>query len=180
MGLYGAVKKDYALKQAYSSPGTAYDDEVMVFFSEIDPAFHADVADGLYGTTVTSAIEYRPKYFLINGKSFVPGALPTQTVMGRVLFRFLNAGLQTHVPVLQGMYMKMVAEDAYLHNYPREQYSLILPAGRTADAIVNPSAIGWVPLYDRRLNLTHKGLPGGGMLTYVQFGSVFYLPIVFR
>lgn len=180
MGLYGALKKDYALKQAYSNADTAYDDDVILFFSEIDPAFHAVVADGLYGTKVTSAIEYRPKYFLINGQSYGPDAKQTQAGLGRVMLRFLNAGLQTHVPILQGQYMKIFAEDAYLQPYPREQYSLILAAGRTTDAIVTSSSIGWVPLYDRRLNLTNKGIPGGGMLTNLQFGYLLYFPIIFK
>jgi len=180
MGLYGAITKDYSAKQAYSSAETAYDSEVILFFSEIDPAFHADVADGLYGTQVTSTIGYHPKYFLINGQSFTPGNSTTQAGMGRVLLRFLNAGLQTHVPVLQGMYMKIYAEDAYLQPYPKEQYSLILAAGRTTDAIVTSSSIGWVPLYDRRLNLTNKGIPGGGMLTNLQFGYLLYFPIIFK
>lgn len=182
MGLYGGLKKDYGPKQAYSSADTAYDSDVILLFSEIDPAFHADVAAGQYGPTKarSSAMEYHPKYYLINGRSFTLGAPPTQAGTGRVLLRFLNAGLQTQVPILQGLYMKIYAEGAYVLPFAREQYSLILPAGGTADAIVQPTAIGMIPLYDRRLKLTNNQLPDGGMLTNIQFGYMFYLPIIFR
>jgi FtsP/CotA-like multicopper oxidase with cupredoxin domain len=182
MGLYGAVKKDYAVRQAYSSAATAYDSDVILFFSEIDPAFHADVAQGQYGPTLTrsSAIAYHPKYYLINGRSYSAGNPPTQAGTGRVLMRFLNAGLQTQVPVLQGLYMKIQAEDAYVLPYPREQYSLILPAGRTADVLVQPASIGMVPLYDRRLKLTNEKLPDGGMLTNILFGHMVYMPLIYK
>ncbi len=181
MGLYGGLKKDYAVRQAYNSAETAYDSDVILFFSEIDPAFHADVAGGLYGTaTRSSAIAYHPKYYLINGRSYTTGSPPTQAGTGKVLLRFLNAGLQTQVPVLQGLYMKIQAEDAYLLPYPREQYSLVLPAGRTADVLVQPSSIGTIPLYDRRLKLTNDKLPDGGMLTNILFGHMFYMPLIYK
>lgn len=180
MGLYGAVKKDYSAKQAYTSPGTAYDSEAILFFSEIDPAFHAVVAAGQYGTLVTSTIDYQPQYFLINGRPYTTGAAPVALGTGRSLLRFLNAGLQTHVPLLQGSYLKIYAEDGNLYPYAREQYSLILPAGKTMDAIIQVTAIGTIPLYDRRLFLTNSNKPGGGMLTNLQFGSLLYFPLILK
>ena len=38
MGLYGAMTADAATGEAY--PGVAYDNEVVLFYSEIDPALH--------------------------------------------------------------------------------------------------------------------------------------------
>jgi FtsP/CotA-like multicopper oxidase with cupredoxin domain len=180
MGLYGAVKKDYAAKQAYNNAATAYDSEALLFFSEINPSFHSVVAAGQYGTLVTSTIDYQPKYFLINGKPYSTGTAPIGLGTGKVLLRFLNAGLQTHVPLLQGLHMKIYAEDGNLYPYAREQYSLILPAGKTMDAVITPTAIGTVPLYDRRLFLTNSNLPGGGMLANLQIGSMFYFPLIFK
>ena len=76
--------------------------------------------------------------------------------------------------------MKIYAEDGNLYPYAREQYSLILPAGKTMDAIITPTAIGTVPLYDRRLFLTNSNLPGGGMLANLQIGSLLYFPLIYK
>jgi FtsP/CotA-like multicopper oxidase with cupredoxin domain len=174
MGLYGAVTNDVvpagAEEEAY--PDVTYDAEVLLLYSEIDPALHSAVDDGSYGTTgPTSTVDYRPKYFLINGEPYTATTLPMSAgVMGdRVLLRFLNAGLQTHVPNLLGMYMNVIAEDGNPYNYPKNQYSLPLPAGQTKDAIVVPSADGTYPLIDRMANVTNAGgFSLGGMVRFLD------------
>jgi FtsP/CotA-like multicopper oxidase with cupredoxin domain len=171
MGLYGAVTKDAAAGQVYS--GISYDNEVLLFFSEIDPALHTEVANGTYGTLpgMTSTINYDPKYFLINGEPY-PDTLsllagdPGEST----LIRFLNMGLETHVPVLQGLYARIIAEDGNVYPYPKEQYSVELFAAKTRDAIITSTAEGNYPLYDRRLNLTNAAASPGGMLTYLEVG----------
>jgi FtsP/CotA-like multicopper oxidase with cupredoxin domain len=113
MGLYGAVTKDHAAGQAY--PGVAYAKQVTLLYSEIDPALHAAVGGPTptYGTVSgpTSTLGYAPKYFLVNGKPFSAGdpAIATIDTGNTTLLRFLNAGLQTHVPVVNGPYMRMIA-----------------------------------------------------------------------
>jgi len=130
------------------------------------------VADGNYGPgkPVTSTIDYQPKYFLINGQPYTSGLppLPAGNPTDRVLIRFVNAGLETHVPVLQDFYMKVVAEDGYQYKHGKLQYSLTLPAHKTKDAIIVPTAAGTYPVYDRRLRLTNAGASPGGMLTYLN------------
>jgi FtsP/CotA-like multicopper oxidase with cupredoxin domain len=76
MGLYGAVKKNQAAGLAY--PGVAYDSELVLLFSEIDPALHQAVATNNYGPGkgVTSTLDYRPKYFLINGEPYSDAQTP--------------------------------------------------------------------------------------------------------
>lgn len=175
MGLYGAVKKDAAAGEAY--PGRPYDNEVMLLFSEIDPMLHTHVANGTYGTPpptgITSTIEYAPKYFLVNGAPFSASSLPLPAgdAGQRLLIRSLNAGLQTHVPVLLGGYMRLVAEDGNPYSYAREDYSINLPAGKTADALFTPSAPGTYPLFDRRLNVTNAGAYPGGMIARLSVGG---------
>jgi FtsP/CotA-like multicopper oxidase with cupredoxin domain len=170
MGLYGCLKKDNALGRAYA--GIPYDSEVVLCFSEIDPALHNAVASGNYGSgkTMTSTMDYRPKYFLVNGQPYSSGLppLPAGRPGNRVLIRFINAGLETHVPLLQDFYMGVVAEDGYRYRYLRQQYSLILPAHKTKDAIIIPRAVGTYPVYDRRLRLTNAGASPGGMLTFLN------------
>lgn len=176
MGLYGCLKMD-AKEAKGSKPAEAYDEvsydaEVVLCFSEIDPALHKAVADGNYGPgkPVTSTIDYQPKYFLVNGQPYTSGLLPLPAgnINDSVLLRFVNAGLETHVPVLQDFYMKVVAEDGYQYKHSKLQYSLILPAHKTKDAIIVPTAAGTYPVYDRRLRLTNAGASPGGMLTYLN------------
>lgn len=177
MGLYGAVTKDFAAGQAYG-PSTAYASEVLLLFSEIDPVLHGHVAAGTYGqpppTGITSTFNYEPKYFLINGAPYSASSLPIPagSAGSRVLLRFLNAGLKSHVPVLQGLDMSIVAEDGNPYGFAKQQYSLLMPAGKTSDAIITPAAFGSYPLYDRRLALTNGAVSGGGMLAHLNVASV--------
>jgi Bacterial Ig domain/Multicopper oxidase len=186
MGLYGAMAKDAVAAVASVSPaqayaGVAYDNQVTLLYSEIDPALHAAVAGGTYGTAAgpTSTLNYNPKYFLINGQPYSATAAPLAVTAGqRTLLRFLNAGLKTHVPVLNGMYMDMVAEDGNPAPYsanPRKQYSAFLPAAKTLDAVITPSVpldgSGKYAILDRRLDLTTGSSQDGGMLAFLQVAA---------
>lgn len=181
MGLYGSVRKDSAAGEIY--PGVTYSNEVTLFYSEIDPALHAAVTGGTYGTLAgpTSTLDYQPRYFLINGKPFQSGdpALATLTAGQPTLLRFLNAGLQTRVPVINGMTMRLIAEDGNPYPWPanpREQYSVMLPAAKTIDAVIVPQvgaggATTRYPIYDRRMGLNNDGAPNGGMLAFLDVGG---------
>ncbi|MCP4904454.1 MAG: hypothetical protein GY910_05695 [bacterium] len=190
MGLFGALAHNFA--QTPPGPGSALtDNEVYegrnfheshtLIFSEIDPVMHIAIAAGDYGTggTITSAIDYTPQYYLLNGKEFDPGSdspIPVGLSGRDLLLRFLNAGYQTYVPVLQDLYMTIVAEDGNEYPYPRVQYSIELPAGKTHDALVKlpcpevPAVANdpWqgriVTIQDRRGNIRNPGSgsdPGG-------------------
>lgn len=178
MGLYGAMTKDALEGEAYE--GVPYDDEALVLYSEIDPALHAAVADGTYGTPAyPSTLDYAPKYFLINGRSFpdVAPLLDAPPAAGdRVLLRLVNAGLESHVPALKGPYMTLVAEDGSPYRHPREQFAALLPAGKTTDAVLVAAGPGDVALYDRALRLTNAGASGGGMLAFVSFTAPLVAP----
>jgi hypothetical protein len=179
MGLFGPLTVTAGVNQAYTpsttNPNTAYDNELVLVYSEIDPALHSAVATNMYGPPaapgrITSTIGYDPKYFLINEEPYsaAKSTLSAGNAGETTIIRFLNAGLNPHVPVLQGVYMKVIAEDGYLLPFAKEQYSLTLPAGKTIDAIVTlPSAPGYIALYDRMLNLTNGPNSPGGMLAYL-------------
>lgn len=180
MGLYGCMRQDLekpkqvnALGIAYA--GVLYDAEVVLCFSEIDPALHQAVATGNYGPgkPMTSTIDYNPKYFLVNGQPYAQGKLPLPAGQPnqRILIRFLNAGLETHVPVLHNLYMSVVAEDGNKYNYASQQYSVVLPALKTKDAVMVPSAPGTYPLYDRRLRLTNNTESSGGMMAFLSVAN---------
>jgi FtsP/CotA-like multicopper oxidase with cupredoxin domain len=194
MGLYGAASGNAAAAtattpaQAYA--GVPYNNEVTMLFSEIDPALHAAVSSGAYGTAAgpTSTFNYQPKYFLINGKPYAAGTLPLAVLPAgqKTLLRFLNAGLQTHVPVINGQYLKMIAEDGNPYPWPanpRQQYSVLLPAAKTVDAILTPQLAGGAAptryaVYDRRLNLTTGAAQGGGMLAMLEVSGSGTAPTV--
>lgn len=185
MGLYGAVKKDAATNIAYTgNPNidASYLNEVTLFFSAIDPVIHGHVAGGTYGTPpptgITSTIDYWPRYFLVNGEPYSAGTLPLPAgnINERTLIRFLNAGLQTYVPTLLGSHISIIAEDGNLSPYAKEQYSLILLAGKTIDAIFAPQVPGTYPIFDRRLNVTSAGAYPGGMITKLLVGGTVPVP----
>lgn len=174
MGLYGALKVDFATGppiQAYD--GIPYDSEVVLLYSEIDPALHDPVP------ATAQPTNYKPQYFLIDGKPYEMGdpALNAGNVSQNTLIRFLNAGLKTHVPTLLGAYMRVIAEDGNLYPYAKEQYSVLLAAGKTLDAIWTPGAEGTYALYDRSLHLTTAGVTGGGMLAQLEVGTASGAPV---
>lgn len=186
MGLYGGVKKDYGPGAAYQSTArvdASYDSEVVLFFSEIDPALNAAVVGGTFGTAAyPGVINYKPDYFLVNGEPFDSAAAGLSTIAAgnvdeRILVRFLNAGLMSHAPTIDGMYMDILAEDGNLYPYAKNQYSFLLAAGKTRDAILNQKETGVYPLYDRRLYLRSSSATNGGMLNYLEITSAAGSPV---
>ena len=170
MGLFGAVKKDFAAGEIYS--GAEYDSQMVLLYSEVDPVIHSAVATNNYGRhkLVSSTIDYQAKYAFINGKAFTAGqaAIPTGAVNGDVLLRVLNAGLRTHCPLMPNFYMEVLAEDGFAYANPKTRYVLGLTAGKTLDTIITPTATGSYPIMDRRLSLTNNMNSPGGMLAYLQ------------
>jgi VCBS repeat-containing protein len=173
MGLYGAVTADSGPSEIYD--GAMFDNEVLLFYSEIDPILHAAVVTGNYGpgSIMTSTIDYQPRYFLVNGTPFSSATPPIAAgVAGETtLLRFFNMGLKTHVPVLQGMYMSVIAEDGKSYPFAREQYSVMLAAGSTKDALITPATTGTYPLYDRVLALTNGPNATGGLMSFLDFSA---------
>lgn len=198
MGLYGAVTKNAVdpiigttLGQVYA--GSSFDKEVVLLYSEIDPVIHNAVATGKFGNNpgtgscnapvsapnslpdgwVCSTVNYEPKYFLINGKPYTGTGSNEFTASAagqKTLLRFLNAGLQTHVPVLTGLDMTLLAEDGNVYPYAKTQYSAFLPAMKTMDAIIQPQSNGKLSIIDHMLNLSNNGAAPGGMYAFLNVG----------
>lgn len=173
MGLYGGVTKNVveatADIPAQAYPDMSYNEEVVIIYSEIDPALHAAVAGGTYGTPAyPSTIDYDPKYFLVNGIATDADA-PIATINAgtTVLLRFLNAGLKDHAPEILGAHLSVIAEDGNLYPYPRQHYALLLAAGKTLDAVFSP-ATGNYPIFDRRAFRTNVAAVKGAMHAYIS------------
>lgn len=172
MGLYGAMRKDHAMGMAYA--GVPYDGEVSLFYSEIDPVLHGAVADGSYGDTgPTSTFEYHPKYFLVNGAPHDGSNAPLSAAGPgqRTLLRMHNMGLRTVLPTLLGQHLSLIAEDGNPYPYPREQYSVMLAAGKTQDALFTPIATGTYAVFDRSLNLSNAGSTPGGQYSFLHVAA---------
>lgn len=188
MGLYGAVTRDAALGQVY--PGVSYGNEVVLFYSDIDPALNQAVANGTY----TTSIDYKARWFLVNGEPYNPAAkatpamsLPAGTAGTPTLVRFLSTASENHVPTLQGMNAIIHGEDGLQYNYqvggvstpaPREQFSIELPPLKTKDAIVTAPTAGAYAVYDGNGYMTNPSNPAnpaspgdtlGGMLRFLSF-----------
>jgi hypothetical protein len=210
---------------AYSTPLVNYDAEVPLLLSEIDPVQNKAVATAVATTgfnetkvwsgqpgmcgdlsaTATAeantcyppAVNYSPRYYLVNGVSFdrtginatsntSPSLFPTSpaTTTGTVLVRFVNAGLRMHVPSIVRAQttdsssgtattvsgFSLIAEDGnVLPGNPKVQNQVFLAAGKTYDVLMNAPASGApaLPVYDRQLSLSTNNQRDGGMQAYI-------------
>jgi len=182
MGLYGSLAVQPAVGQVYA--GVPYAKEVVVVLSEVNPALASAIAANDYGPgkSMTSPINYKPQYFLVNGAPYAPGSTISTGTGGAplnatdaILVRFLNAGLRTHSmalfppstpPGVPATYFSIVSEDGRPYQYARQGYSVFLPAGKTADAIWMPSAAGKYAVQDRTLHLTNGSAIGDAGLQF--------------
>ena len=124
------------------------------------------------------AVNYDPRYYLVNGKSF-DATTPTNSLLSvsglsagstnGVLLRFVNAGSRMHVPSVVGLNMSLIAEDAnVLPGTRRVQNEVFLPAGKAYDVIVNPaSTAATYAIFDRQLSLSTNNQHDGGMQAYL-------------
>jgi hypothetical protein len=142
------------------------------------------------------AVNYTALYYLINGRAFdttnaVASVYPVKPLStaavgaaipaaGKLLVRFVNAGLKMHVPSIVGANtdsgapgMTLVAEDGnVLPGQARIQNEIFMPAGKTQDVLINvPTAVPAKPLpvFDRQLSLSANATGrNAGMLAYIS------------
>ncbi len=146
MGLYGALTLGI-----YTGTNEDVDPNepikpvpVALLYSEIDPALHRPPA-------AATPLGYHPRHYLVNGLVNPPALTAGDTNRPTVL-RFLNAGLDFHVPALNSGYMELEAEDGNPYPFVKKQYSVNLAAGKTIDALWQPATAGDHVIYDRRGN----------------------------
>ncbi len=192
MGLYGSVVQDAVAADTTAGtpaevyPGVTYDQAVTLYYSDIDP----DLNNAIAGGTYTTSVEMNARWFLVNGEPFAGDkaadgmTIPAGAANTRTLVRFINAASETHVPVLQGLYATIHAEDGIPYTYreagvehfaPRTHYSVHLPPLKTKDAIIVPPAEGTYAVYDGNGYMTNPSDPNdfgqgdtvGGMLRFL-------------
>jgi len=211
MGLFGVLVVTETANTAY---GQSYDKDLPLLLSEIDPLQNAAVdtavrtsgfSDALVWNGQTGqcgnpavhtcyppAVNYDPRYYLINGVSFDrtnPDAStmsifklpstggPLSATSGNLLLRFVNAGLRMHVPSVVNTRMTLLAEDGNkLPGIPKVQSEIFLAAGKTYDATIQATTPGGIygaaiyPVFDRALGLSTNNQRDGGMLAYIATG----------
>lgn len=177
-----------AYPAAAAAPAVTYARQVVTYLSEIDGAMHATV-DGSpthdavprsapAGTKV-SPLEYWPNQFLTTQTVLNPDFTVVAAVGGHgrllpnapALMRFMNGSLRSHVQIVQDANLGVVAEDGNPYRYPRQQYSVLLDAGKTKDALFTPVIAETVAVYDRMLNTGGLGASKQGMVAYLDITS---------
>lgn len=196
MGLYGSLVVGSGVTgQAYPStgtnPGTIYDSDEVLLFSDILGRFDADrnkyvtYNKDLVDGKNPSITNYNPVYYLINGKSFPDTLTPGISAPPgkKTLLRLINASGHNYMPAISGTYYdnavppqphafstQVISEDGNLYRFAKPGTAMVLPAGKTLDAMLDLSGAaspGYYAVYDRRLGLTNAGKFPGGMLTFL-------------
>lgn len=172
IGLEMAVTGGGGAGEAY--PNVVYDNEVLICYSEIDPVLHDAIATGNYGAgmAITSTVNYKPTYFLVNGRPYTSGdpPIPAGNPGESTLLRFVNAGFQSHCPIFQDFYAGIVAEDGKPYTYMKQQYTMELAASKTCDALWTPQGPGTYPVWDRMLALANNDNSTGGLTAMLAVG----------
>lgn len=178
MGLHGALRRRAGSGEVYGEVPYNQNLDLTLLFSEVDADLHDAVAAGNYGPgkLLPSTIHSDPQYYLINGKAYNPAdpaasitALPARPTAARpALLRFLNAGQDMRVPIIDRSQWTIIAQDARTNSTPRTQYSIQLPALKTVDALWAQNTPGTFALYDRRLGLSNGTNLSGGMMLHLR------------
>ena len=165
MGLFGAliVRPTACLNCAYGA-SSAYNDEALVVLSEIDPAFNAAPA-------TFNLRNYAPKYWLINGKAYPDTAPISVAAAGdKVLFRYVNAGLEHHSAGLLGLRQAVLATDGKPLPFTYQAVAETIPAGATLDTLATIPASAAVgtkyALYSASKHLDNNGARSGGIINF--------------
>lgn len=211
MGLVALLRQDAApldltarrLYGAAASDGNAsFDVDATALLSEVDVAQHQRIQSTL-GTDGQQAqwkgggstLAYAPRHFLINGRPLDGNNVAASDIGvsapngARVVLRLANAGLQSRSLMLTNGSWRVLTEDGHPYAAPREQSTVLLPAGKTSDVAMlaaNAGALGTTAiigaLFDRRGGAAGAdgGATGGqtARLAVTNAASVNHPPVV--
>ena len=177
MGMYGAlIVRPATAGQAYNSATTAYDLESVMVLSELDTALNNSASPAAFDMR-----NYKPKYFLINGKAFPSTDAVTVAAGNRLLLRYVNAGLQAHAMSTLGLSQTILAQDGSPYNFSHNVVAETIATGETLDALVTiPASVpadSKFALYDANMLLRNNSGTGsansgfGGMLAFLVTAS---------
>src|SRR5260221_11650886 len=141
-------------------------------------------ANASFNTCYPPAVNYSPRYYLVNGVSFDRTnitsstaqilAAPATATTGNVILRLVNAGLRMHIPAIVNQSMTLIAEDGNpLPGQPSIQNEVFMAAGKTYDVEIKPTqaagaySAATFALFDRQLSLSTNNQRDGGMQAYI-------------
>ena len=182
MGLFGALVVRPAANPGWAyDASSAFDDEAVLIFSELDPNLNAN-------PNSFDMHKYAPKYWLINGKAYPNTAAVPSGAGKKVLLRYLNAGFYDHSIGSLGLRQTVLGQDGRGLAHPYQVSAETLAAGQAMDFLttVPPAATAGTKfaLYSGANHLDNAGkLTGtngsivfGGMLTFLTVGGTVTPP----
>jgi FtsP/CotA-like multicopper oxidase with cupredoxin domain len=151
--------------------------EVVLVFSEIDPAFNINPAN-------YSMNRFRAKYWLINGLAHPDTGWIDVAAGSTILMRYLNAGVEDHTLGMLGLDQSVIATDGEALPFPQGAIAPAIAPGQTLEALVVVPAVDndtLFPLYNASLHQhnnnqrmadpTDTRVAFGGMLSYLKVTS---------
>lgn len=177
MGMYGAVvvMPSDGSDRAWNG-GPAFDRQVTMVLSEIDPVWHSAIHD----RKPFDRTDFHPRYWLINGKAAPDTMYDLATVVKgevgeKVLVRLVNAGYQWHAMHMHGFHFDVIASDGRPLPAPWTKDTISIAPGERYDLLVTLDQRGVFPFHDHaEVHVTNNGRVGdggmGGMHTMVYSG----------
>lgn len=180
MGMYGAiiVMPKNASNQAYANTPT-FDKQYSFVLSEFDSQEHATDYQAIRGNGAEANWgDYKPNYFLINGKAW-PDTLtdPTTnisaTVKQKVLIRLINAGNIPHSIHTHGFHFQVIGSDGRALPAPYQiKDTILIGPGERYDLLLTFDQVGRYMLHDHiDQNDTNDGKYPGGMMTLMNINN---------
>lgn len=179
MGLFGALIVRPAtnpLGQAYNDPASAFNQEVLMVYHEVDPAFNAS-------PNTFQLTQFQPSYWFINGRAYSQTekiiAAPGETL----LMRYLNGGVEQRSVSILGLHQTVLSTDGSMYPYAFDVVAETMPAGSTMDTIVtmpNPAMdLQQYPIFNTSFQQLHNagalGTDGkvamGGMISFIEINA---------
>lgn len=177
MGMYGAivVMPSDGSNRAWNG-GPAFDRQVTMVLSEIDPVWHSAIHD----RKSFDRTDFHPRYWLINGKAAPDTIYDLASVVRgevgeKVLVRLVNTGYQWHAMHMHGFHFDVIASDGRPLPAPWTKDTISIAPGERYDLLVTLSQRGVFPFHDHsEVRVTNNGKVGeggmGGMHTMVYAG----------
>jgi FtsP/CotA-like multicopper oxidase with cupredoxin domain len=183
MGVFGAliVRPAGQPNWAYNDANTAFTDEALLVFSEIDPAFNADPLN--FDLSL-----FKPRYWLLNGETHNQTDPISVSQGSTVLMRYINAGLQEHSIGVLGRHQTFIGTDNSQYPFAYSVVAETMGAGQAMDALVTiptTTTMGTrYPVYNTGLQQNHNAgglaLDGatafGGIVTFLDVAGGITAP----
>ncbi len=160
-----------ATPHAYGSLASAFDEETLLVLGELDTNLSTSPTPAAFDMR-----NFNPQYFLINGKAY-PGTDPfAVSAGGKVLMRYVNAGMQAHAMSTLGFSQTILGQDGSPYTYSHNVVAETIATGQTLDSIVTipaSSALGSkFAVYDANMLLRNGTATSfGGMLTFLTVSA---------